>query len=106
MLALLGIQMFNTYTITLYNPYNISPTHQALKSGQEPNALYGNSGYDLSFGYTDMRVNPGKQCSFGFPNTYTDITGRDNQTFTSVQISMIKEIEVYQAQWWENLAFH
>jgi len=86
------------FIFTLSNPYHIPPTRYALKLDQESHAIVGNSKYGPCFGASDIYVNSGKQCGFGFSSTYMDTTGRGNQTFTGAETCSVQEIEVYQAK--------
>ena len=84
------------FIFTLVNPWSISPTRYSIQPDRQSNAIRGNSSCGPIFGYSDICVNSVKQCSFGFPNAYTDTTTRGNQTFTNCQSCTINEIEVYQ----------
>ena len=84
------------FIFTLVNPWSIPPTRYSIQPGRQSNAICGNSSCGPIFGYSDICVNSVNQCSFGFPNAYTDTTARGNQTFTNCESCTINEIEVYQ----------
>jgi hypothetical protein len=87
-----------SFIFTLFNPYNIVPTHYKLNLGKESNAIYDGSDCGPCFGGNDIYVESGNQCTFGFPSTYADTTRKGNKTFTGANTCTIDEMEVYQAK--------
>ncbi|CAF3963093.1 unnamed protein product, partial [Rotaria magnacalcarata] len=74
------------FIFTLKNPHSFLPTRYMLKSGSEPNALYGGANYGPTFGGGhDIHVPDKSNETNGYTNfgsSYSDTTGKGQTTFS------------------------
>jgi hypothetical protein len=88
------------FLFTLTNPHNISPTKYLINSGYVGYAVYHYSSYGPTFGYGHdislVNASNSNNSSYAkFPNSYTDTTGKGNNTFTGARNFTVSDIEVF-----------
>lgn len=89
------------FLFTLTNPHNIPPTKYFIKHYRVGNAIYGNDRYGLTFGaghdiYLTNDSNSNGSSYIRFPHSYTDTTGKNENTFTDDQYFTTSDIEVFE----------
>jgi len=85
------------FLFTLANPHNIPPTKYL--SGADANAIYCHASNGPTFGTGhDLAIcnnSNSANCSFVFPSSYKDLTGRGANTFTGLNTFTVSDIEVF-----------
>jgi hypothetical protein len=89
----------NAFLFTLTNPHNIPPTKYPVQPTMTQYSIYDSSGYGPTFGGHDVHVssnsNSNNSSYSNFSDTYTDTTGKGNNTFTGSRNFMTSDIEVF-----------
>jgi len=90
----------NAFLFTLTNPHNIPPTKYPVQPSTTQYTVNHNSGYGPTFGGGyDFNIcsnsNSVNSSYTNFHYTYTDTTGRGNNTFTGSRNFMTTDIEVF-----------
>jgi hypothetical protein len=82
-----------SFIFTLINPHNIEPTQYQLIEPEK--AIFCFSNYGRTFGDFDIHISFQNSNSFHF-KSYSDTTGKGENTFTGNEYFQVDEIEVYQ----------
>lgn len=92
----------SAFLFTLINPHAIPPTEYMIKPTSVRDVVNRNSGYGptcMFGGGSDLRVannsDATNSCSTSFPHTYSDTTGKGNNTFTAARNFTTSDIEVF-----------
>jgi hypothetical protein len=89
----------SSFLFTLSNPHNINPIKFPLTQNTGKYDINGNPSYGPVFGAgNDMLITNNchvNNCSFRFPNSYSDTTGRGGNVFTGASNFLVSDIEVF-----------
>ena len=86
------------FLFTLTNPHNIPPTKYLVTASSAASAVMHNATHGPYFGNSALHVSDGSNASnsnIGFPNVYTDSTGKGNATFTGAAAFLVFDMEVF-----------
>ena len=88
------------FLFTLTNSHNIPPTKYPIQATTAQYSTNHNSGYGPTFGgghdiHVSSDSNSNNSSYTNFPNTYTDATGKGNNTFTRNRNFTTSDIEVF-----------